>query len=409
MPEPEQKPEDPTKGRKLFIGGLSWDTNDTQLQEYFKAFGELEDAMVVYNRAAGVSRGFGFVTFKRVEDAETCLQHPHKVNNKTVEAKPAVHKGEQGRVIETLEQKMAKQVFVGGLPPNTTSDQLKEWAQIQWGAEKVRNAIAVLDLETKVTRGFGFVNFTDPSMVPMAISGVNGREYFIGDKKVEVKRAQMRDRSQQFQGRGYHGGGRGRGGRGRGRGSRGGQQNGQFGGNYQQGFNYGQQPQYGTQYGTPGQFDMSVYSQYPAAPGGYMGYPQPQSQPQAYGNPAQMAMYSGMAQTPYGQPPASGPKASPGQGKGVSGVMGAGGMQGSAPLQQQDVTTETMRSFEQMSLGGPAGQQQAQMPLSGQQMSGQQMAQAMGQQMGQPMAPAPMGHHMGAGMQSYAQYSTFDK
>jgi len=35
------------------------------MKEYFQTFGELEDAMVVYNRAAGVSRGFGFVTFKR--------------------------------------------------------------------------------------------------------------------------------------------------------------------------------------------------------------------------------------------------------------------------------------------------------------------------------------------------------
>ena len=98
-------------------------------------------------------------------------------------------------MVETLEEKMSKQVFVGGLPPNTTSDQLKEWAQQEWGADKVRNAIAVLDLETKVTRGFGFVNFTEPAMVPLAVTGLNGREYYIGDKKVEVKPAQLRDRN----------------------------------------------------------------------------------------------------------------------------------------------------------------------------------------------------------------------
>jgi len=346
----EEQVEDPTKGRKLFIGGLSWDTTDPLLKEYFEAFGELEEAMVVYNRTAGVSRGFGFVTFQTQDDAEKCLALPHKINGKTVEAKIAVHKGEQGRQIETMEQKMAKQVFVGGLPPNTTSDQLKEWAQIEWGAEKVRNAIAVLDLETKVTRGFGFVNFTDPAMVPMAISGVGGREYFIGDKKVEVKRAQMRDRGPGGYNRGYNGGGgggRGRG-RGRGRGGRGHQNNNQYG-NYQQ-QQYGG---YGQQYGAPGayggdQYGMSVYSQY-SAPGSYMGYPQgPQGQPQAYGTPAQMqAMYSGMAA--YGQAPVaptSGPKATPqGQGMGAAGVP-----QGSAALQDE---AGMMRSFEQMTLGAP--------------------------------------------------------
>ena len=83
--------------------------------------------MVVYNRAAGVSRGFGFVTFKHRADAEAVIALPHRINNKSVEAKLAVQKGEQ--VVETFEQKMAKQIFVGGLPPNTTSDELKEWAQ----------------------------------------------------------------------------------------------------------------------------------------------------------------------------------------------------------------------------------------------------------------------------------------
>ena len=112
---------------KLFIGGLSWDTNEAVLRSHFEEYGEVTDVMVVYNRTAGVSRGFGFVTFKDRHVAEAVVCQQHRINNKSVEAKLAVQKGEQVR--ESFDQKMARQIFVGGLPPNTTSDELKEWAQ----------------------------------------------------------------------------------------------------------------------------------------------------------------------------------------------------------------------------------------------------------------------------------------
>ena len=38
-----------------------------------------------------------------------------------------------------------------------------------FGPDTVTNAIAVLDLETKTTRGFGFVNFSDAAMVDVAV------------------------------------------------------------------------------------------------------------------------------------------------------------------------------------------------------------------------------------------------
>jgi len=73
----------------------------------------------------------------------------------------------------------------------------------------------------------------------------------------------------------------------------------------------------------------------------------PQGQPQ-YGTPQQMqAMYSGMAQ--YGQPPAQGPKGS--SNKEAEGNPGLG----------EDATSMTMRSFEQMTLGGPQSAPQPQM------------------------------------------------
>jgi len=173
-------------GCKLFIGGLSWDTDEAALTTYFSQFGEVVDAMVVYNHAMGVSRGFGFVTFKDRGTAEAMVTMCHCINGKTVEAKLALPKGEH--VAESLEEKMSKQIFVGGLPHNTTSDQLKEWAQRQFGAHNLANAIAVIDLKTKVTRGFGFIQFTTPEMVDFAVQV--GLHYEMNSKKVTVKRAQ---------------------------------------------------------------------------------------------------------------------------------------------------------------------------------------------------------------------------
>jgi RNA recognition motif-containing protein len=49
-------------GNKLFVGGLSWDTNDATLRQAFEACGEVTEAKVVMDRESGRSRGFGFVT-----------------------------------------------------------------------------------------------------------------------------------------------------------------------------------------------------------------------------------------------------------------------------------------------------------------------------------------------------------
>lgn len=50
-------------GNRLFVGSLSWDTDDSALRSAFERFGQVEDAKVMTDRETGRSRGFGFVTF----------------------------------------------------------------------------------------------------------------------------------------------------------------------------------------------------------------------------------------------------------------------------------------------------------------------------------------------------------
>ena len=58
---------------KLFVGNLSWGTDEEGLREHFERFGEVLDARVITDRETGRSRGFGFVTFADSEAAQNAI------------------------------------------------------------------------------------------------------------------------------------------------------------------------------------------------------------------------------------------------------------------------------------------------------------------------------------------------
>ncbi|KAI4300143.1 hypothetical protein L6164_033554 [Bauhinia variegata] len=55
---------------KLFVSGLSRQTTDAKLEEAFTPFGQLLEAKVITDRATGRSKGFAFVTYSTIEEAE---------------------------------------------------------------------------------------------------------------------------------------------------------------------------------------------------------------------------------------------------------------------------------------------------------------------------------------------------
>lgn len=61
-------------GNKLFVGGLSWGTDDQALNEAFSVHGQVNEAKVILDRDSGRSRGFGFVTFADADGAQAAIE-----------------------------------------------------------------------------------------------------------------------------------------------------------------------------------------------------------------------------------------------------------------------------------------------------------------------------------------------
>jgi len=48
-------------GKKLYVGNLSYNVDNTQLEELFSKYGTVKSAEVIQDRDTGRSKGFGFV------------------------------------------------------------------------------------------------------------------------------------------------------------------------------------------------------------------------------------------------------------------------------------------------------------------------------------------------------------
>ena len=58
---------------KLFVGNLSFNTTENDLQEAFAAHGTVVEANLMMDRTSGRSRGFAFVTMSTPEEAQKAI------------------------------------------------------------------------------------------------------------------------------------------------------------------------------------------------------------------------------------------------------------------------------------------------------------------------------------------------
>jgi cold-inducible RNA-binding protein len=60
--------------KKLFVGGLSYETTGETLKETFSRAGTVESATVITDKMSGRSKGFGFVEMSSEEEAKKAVE-----------------------------------------------------------------------------------------------------------------------------------------------------------------------------------------------------------------------------------------------------------------------------------------------------------------------------------------------
>jgi cold-inducible RNA-binding protein len=59
---------------KLFVGNLSFNTTENQLQDLFAAHGNVVEVDIIMDKFSGRPRGFGFVTMENKDSADAAVQ-----------------------------------------------------------------------------------------------------------------------------------------------------------------------------------------------------------------------------------------------------------------------------------------------------------------------------------------------
>src|SRR5271154_1678312 len=63
--------------KKLYVGNLSYDCTQEDLEGLFAQFGKVEEVHLARDKASGRARGFGFITMEKDEDAQKAMQDLH--------------------------------------------------------------------------------------------------------------------------------------------------------------------------------------------------------------------------------------------------------------------------------------------------------------------------------------------
>lgn len=87
--------------KKLYVGNLSYEVTNADLEQLFAPFGAVQSAQVIQDRDTGRSKGFGFVEMSDTDAARAAIQALNDTEQdgrrlSVNEAKPREERGSRG-------------------------------------------------------------------------------------------------------------------------------------------------------------------------------------------------------------------------------------------------------------------------------------------------------------------------
>jgi len=168
----------PTPPATLYIGNLDENVHDEQLYAHFSKYGPIHSVKIVKDRTTGRSRGFGYVNFFNIKDAESArmLSQYEKIGRKPIRI---LHKGDP-------RQKPEANLFVKNIDPSVTFKELHNYfskcgpvVSVKIAYDKSGNSL-----------GYGYVQFEKPEDADKAIQELNAtklKEQEIGVEKFKPR------------------------------------------------------------------------------------------------------------------------------------------------------------------------------------------------------------------------------
>ncbi|KAL1365260.1 UBP1-associated protein 2C-like [Arachis stenosperma] len=188
--------------RKLFVRGLAADTTTDTIRAIFSAYGDLDEAIVIFDKNTGKSKGYGFVTFSHVDGAVLALKDPSKKIDGRMTVTQLAASGGPGAASAT--DVAARKVFVGNVPFEIPSERLLSHF-LAYG--EVEEGPLGFDKSSGKTRGFAFFVYKTEEGARACLAEptktIDGHQVFC-KLAVDNKKAKPQNPASGFPGDGMH-------------------------------------------------------------------------------------------------------------------------------------------------------------------------------------------------------------
>ncbi|KAJ7976019.1 UBP1-associated protein 2C [Quillaja saponaria] len=165
--------------RKLFVRGLAWNTTSETLCAAFQEHGEIEEGAVIYDKATGKSRGYGFITYKHMESTQHALKAPSKLIDGRMAVCNLACEGLTGA--SSTSDLSQRKLYIGSLSPDVTSEMLLKYFERHG---EIEEGSVAYDKDTNESRGFGFVTYKTAEAAKKAI---DDPQKILGGRNIIVK------------------------------------------------------------------------------------------------------------------------------------------------------------------------------------------------------------------------------